>query len=150
MQTLLLDLTTWDLVIDANGNIAVANDPYSIAQDICSRVRLFLGELWYDTTQGIDYFGQVFGKSLNTNYLKSQIKTAALKIPNVTDATVYITSFIDRKVTGQIQFAYSVATANGAVSAQTLVITFVGDNGLFVTFIGSNTGAVSFIGSSSS
>lgn len=146
MQTLLLDLTNWDLVIDANQNIAVASNPYSIAQDICSRIRLFLGELWYDTTQGIDYFGQIFGKGLDVNFLKAQLEKAAKQVPNVTSATVYITSFSDRKVTGQIHFEWSVAADSADDGSTALVITFIGDNGLIVTFIGDNGGEVSFTG----
>ena len=41
MNTLLLDLTNWDLLVDASGNIAVASDPYSVAQDVASAVRVF-------------------------------------------------------------------------------------------------------------
>ena len=46
--TLLLDRTTWDLCLDANGNIAMATGPYAIAQDVASAVRL-----WHDTTKGV-------------------------------------------------------------------------------------------------
>lgn len=32
-STLLLDTLAWDLAVDAAGNIAVATEPYSLAQD---------------------------------------------------------------------------------------------------------------------
>jgi hypothetical protein len=32
MRTLLLDTVAWDLVLDVNGNIAVADEPYALAQ----------------------------------------------------------------------------------------------------------------------
>ena len=63
MKTLLLDRTQWDLVQDANGNIALATEPYARAQDVASACRLFRGELWYDTAAGIPYFEDILGKS---------------------------------------------------------------------------------------
>ena len=61
MKTLLLDRTAWDLCLDSNGNIALASEPYSLAQDVASAVRLFLGECYYDTTKGIPYWTEVLG-----------------------------------------------------------------------------------------
>lgn len=43
MKTLLLDRATWDLAVDAQGNIAVADVPYATAQDVSSAVRVFRG-----------------------------------------------------------------------------------------------------------
>ncbi|AJJ19826.1 hypothetical protein [Yersinia intermedia] len=54
-NTLLLDRTAWDLVLDANGDIAMASLPYSIAQDVASAIKTFIGECWYDTSQGVPY-----------------------------------------------------------------------------------------------
>ena len=33
-NSLLLDQAQWDIVLDVNGNIALASAPYSIAQDV--------------------------------------------------------------------------------------------------------------------
>jgi len=60
-KTLLLDRTVWDLVLDSNGDIALASPPYALEQDVASAVRLFLGELWYDTTKGIPYLKKFLG-----------------------------------------------------------------------------------------
>ena len=46
MNTLYLDPQSWDLVLDAAGNIAMAKDPYAKAQDVASACRLFSGELY--------------------------------------------------------------------------------------------------------
>ena len=37
MNTLLLHTSTWDLTVDIDGNIAMASDPYSEAQDATHR-----------------------------------------------------------------------------------------------------------------
>ena len=36
MNTLFLNPATWDLMVDAEGNIAMAEAPYSTAQDVAS------------------------------------------------------------------------------------------------------------------
>ena len=62
MDTLLLDVAAWDLVQDALGNIAVATEPYSLAQDAASAIKTFLGECYLDTTYGIAY-GLILGRN---------------------------------------------------------------------------------------
>jgi hypothetical protein len=36
-------------VLDAEGNIAVASEPYSLAQDAASAIKTFAGEVFWDT-----------------------------------------------------------------------------------------------------
>ena len=103
MDTLLLAQDTWDLVLDANGNIAMATHPYSIAQDVASACRLFAGELWYDTTQGIPYFQNILGKRPPLTYIKAQIEASALTVPEVVSARCLFATFSGRNLTGQIQ-----------------------------------------------
>jgi hypothetical protein len=104
MNTLLLDTDQWDLVIDASGNIAMASAPYALAQDVASAVRTFLGEVWYDTTQGIPYFETTLGKLPPAALLTQLISNRALTVPGVVTAQTVISSFNNRSVTGQITF----------------------------------------------
>jgi hypothetical protein len=103
MKTILLDATKWDLVLDVSGNIAVADDPYAKAQDVASAERLFKGELWYNTTLGIDYFGLILGKSPSLALLKNYWNTAAKRVPGVVTAKSFISSFQNREIRGQVQ-----------------------------------------------
>lgn len=103
MRTLLLDRSDWDLVIDANRNIAVADDPYSKAQDAASAIRLFEGECWYDTSRGVPYWTQVLAKFPPIALLKAKFVAAALTVPGVVSAQCFILSWKNRKVTGQVQ-----------------------------------------------
>lgn len=103
MQTLLLDTQAWDLVLDAFGNIAVASEPYAIAQDVASAIRLFNGELYYDTSKGVRYFEDILGKTPPLPLLKSELTNAALSVPLVQSATAFIAVTDDRVVTGQVQ-----------------------------------------------
>lgn len=123
MNTLLLDCATWDLCSDAAGNIAVASDPYSMAQDVASACRLFLGELWYDTTQGIPYFDEILGTSPPTSFIQAQLVNSALTVPGVVEATAVSLSFIDGVYTGQVQFSdvsgtLATATFSGILQAE--------------------------------
>ena len=107
MNTLLLDQTLWDLLLNARGNIAVASDPYSVAQDVASACRTVLGECYYNTTLGIPYFANVLGQLPPLGYVKNQLQTAALTVPGCTNPVVYIGSFTNRVLTAQIQFTDS-------------------------------------------
>lgn len=109
-STLLLDQGTWDLCLDANGNIAVARPPYALAQDVSSAIRTFLGECWYDTSLGVPYFGNILGKNPPLTYLIAQMEAAALSVPGVISATCTITSVNDRVVTGQVVFSDGTTT----------------------------------------
>ena len=111
-NTLLLDQSAWDLVLDSAGNIAMAAPPYALAQDVASAVRLFLGELWYDTTKGIPYFQDVLGKLPPAALLTGLIENAARTVPGVTKAQCIISSFSGRTVTGQILFTDEAGAQN--------------------------------------
>ena len=146
MKTLQLDNEIWDLVLDGAGNIATASEPASILQDVCSAIRTFLGEVWYDTTDGVDY-DQILGRYPSQQFLKSQIETAAESVPDVTSATCIITAQAGRSVTGQVQITYTVTdAATGISTAQTALITFIGNNGGAVTFTGANGLPLDFVG----
>lgn len=86
MNTLFLLPQSWDLTVDALGNIAMASDPYSVAQDAASEIKLFAGEEWYDTTNGIPYFQKILGKYPPMTLVKALFEKAALRVPTVTQA----------------------------------------------------------------
>lgn len=122
-NTLFLEVDTWDLVVDAAGNIAMAMPSYSIVQDVASACRVFRGEVYYDTTVGILYLGQIvdgepapqnqqqlLGRTPALNVLQSALATMALTVPWVASAEAVISAFIDREVQGQVQ----IKTESGA------------------------------------
>lgn len=110
MNTLILDQGDWDLILDAAGNIAMATDPYALVQDVASAVRLFVGELWYDETQGIPYKQNILGHNPSLQYVKIQVEKAALTVPTVVLAKCTITSFRDRDLTGYVQITDAAGT----------------------------------------
>lgn len=112
-QTLLLS-PAWDLSVDASGNIAVADPALSLAQDAASAIRLFQGELYFDTTLGIPYLTQILGQSPPLSLLKAYFVQAAMTVPGVVSAKCFITSWIDRQITGQVQITDSSGTVAAA------------------------------------
>jgi hypothetical protein len=123
MKTLLLDTARWDLVTDAAGNIAVAAPPYAMAQDAASAVRLFRGELWYDTARGIPYFQQILGKQPPLGTMKNAFTVAATSVPNVESVQTFVSSITNRGVVGQMILTTTAGTkiaVTGALQATQL------------------------------
>ena len=111
-NTLLLDQTAWDLVLDANGNIALAATPYAIAQDVASATRTFLGECWYDTSQGLPYWQEILGEFPPLYYIAQKMQAVALTVPDVAQVQVKFTKFQNRSLAGQIEFIDTDGVAN--------------------------------------
>lgn len=146
MKTLLLDRSTWDFVIDAAANWAVAFEPYSIAQDICTALRTFYGEVWYDATRGVRYFDLILGKQLNSELIRQIFADVALTVPLVLSARCVITGLENRRLSGYVEFTYDVSGVEGQNGARTGTIFFIGDNAALVTFVGDNGGALGWEG----
>lgn len=107
MKTLLLDQSAWDLVVDAHGDIAVAEEPYAQAQDVASSIRTFQGEVYYDTGRGIPHFAIVLGAYPSAQVIKTAFENAALLVPGVVSAATYLRALANRQLTGQVQFTTS-------------------------------------------
>jgi hypothetical protein len=103
-DTLLLDQQSWDLLLDANGNIAVASAPYALAQDAASAIKTFLGECYWDTTIGVPYLQQILGQRPPLALLKQQLIEAAESVlPADAAVSVFVTQLDGRVVAGQVQ-----------------------------------------------
>lgn len=103
LSTLKLDPQTWDLTVDALGDIAVDSTSYAVAQDVASAVQTVQGELYFDTTQGIPYRTQVWGQNYVPQLVKAFIEKAALTVPGVKEALATIDLSKSRVLTGDIR-----------------------------------------------
>jgi hypothetical protein len=103
MKSLYLDPVTWDLAVDSARGIAVASDPYVLAQNAASATRVFKGEAYYDTDIGITYNVSILGQNPPIEYVRSELIRVAKTVPGVTDARMFFTSFDERTLTGQLQ-----------------------------------------------
>ena len=116
MNTLLLDLTTWDLVVDSANNIAMAADPYALAQNVATACRTFLNELWYNVNNGIPYLQQVLGKNPPFQFVEGLLAAQALTVTGVIQAKAHITGRDpNRGWLGTIEFIDSTGKANNVI-----------------------------------
>ena len=105
MQTMLLDVLRWDVILDAEGNIALASDPYAVAQDVASACRTFKGEVYYNTLLGVPWLGQILGEEPSLAFIKAQLEAAALTVPGCNNPIAFVTGLgPSRELTGQVQF----------------------------------------------
>ncbi len=108
MNTLLLD-ASWDLTLDASGNIAVATGPYALAQDVASAVRTFQSEVWYDFTFGVPYLQRIFNQTPpqappSLQFMKAKYIAVGLTVPGVQSIKCFLTGpDSSRRVGGQLQ-----------------------------------------------
>ena len=103
MTSILLDRTTWDLVLDANHNLAVCTDTYQVLQDVATAIRTWYGEAWYDTSLGVPYDDGIFDGTTPLPILKSNAERVALTVPNVAQAQcLFVLPTKSREIRGAI------------------------------------------------
>jgi len=112
--SLYLDPDTWDLAADSSGNIAVASDPYALAQNAATACRTFLGEVYYDTTIGVPFWQDILGHSPSLSIVKADLVAAAETVTGVTSAQVFITGVVNRQLQGQVQVTDSAGNVSAA------------------------------------
>jgi len=134
MDTLFLRTNEWDLTLDSAGNIAMAGNPYSVAQDAASACRTAVGDLIYAPEEGIPYFTQILGQLPPLNDIRSMYIAAAMAVPGVAAAQVFFSSFANRQLSGQLQVTVptvAVATTRGQRPDQNIAM-LGSDNTIFV------------------
>jgi len=104
METLYLNPSTWDLELTADGDIAYAKAPYSTAQCVANAIRLFEGELYYDTEQGVPYFDEVLGRPHSFALFKHRMEEAAMRVAGVKDVIVSVNDITNRGLSGSVRF----------------------------------------------
>ncbi|ELY2767206.1 hypothetical protein C3O72_02885 [Cronobacter sakazakii] len=116
-RTMQLDVSTWDLTLDGNGNIAIADESYSVAQDVASACLVFSGECYYDTTLGIPWKTDVLGKRPTPSFIQQKLQSEALKLPIVDQALANV--FFDKN-TRSMRGTIRVTDINGNTAQATL------------------------------
>jgi hypothetical protein len=92
-----------DSYLDTSGNIATLSGAAAVAQDVATQCSTFLGECWYDSTQGIPYWQQILGKRPPASLIASLFENQALKVPDVATATMVVTGITaQRGLVGQL------------------------------------------------
>jgi hypothetical protein len=110
-STILLDVLAWDLTLDANNNIALASPPYSVSQDMSSQCRQWKGEYIYSSNDGVP-LATILGSAPNLGLMKSDFAVAAGQVPGTANVKCFISSIVERLVSGQVQA--TVTLSNGS------------------------------------
>lgn len=81
--TAALDANSWDLQLDANGNVVMAKETNAIVQNVCNEGRLFTGDAYFRFEDGIDWFTDQLGEPVQEAVTSENLRTAALAVPGV-------------------------------------------------------------------
>lgn len=88
-NSLMLNWETWDIELDGSGYLTYfPNENDSIAQDVACAVRVFLNEVWYNTTLGMPYYQQILGENPPASLVTAKAEAQALTVQDVETATV--------------------------------------------------------------
>lgn len=90
MISLKLIKDSWDIQLDENGLLLVADADYSIAQNVATAVRLFTNDAYFDTRSGIPHFQITYIRNPNLSVIRSRIKATAEAVVGVASATVIL------------------------------------------------------------
>lgn len=106
-RTLTLDKRFWDLETDGTGLISVTAEDMATAQNVANEARLFTNDAYFIQDQGIPHYIIELGNRVNYSVLRSRLRNAALRVPDVAEVlSVEILSFdpTTRLLTGDIRF----------------------------------------------
>ena len=105
MNTLFLMPNSWDLTLDASGNIAIASSTYQQAQDIASECRVFVKDMYFSQSEGIPYLEDILGKGrYPLSLYRRHLHERALLVPGVESANVKLALPNGRNLVGAIEF----------------------------------------------
>lgn len=89
MKTLALNEDAWDLVLDSEGSIAAIDNTQSVLQDVASSVRVWLGECYYDTDKGVNYW-QFFDGDAPISFFIDEATEQALNVHDVESCDIIL------------------------------------------------------------
>lgn len=112
--------------LDADGDYTLgsgadfhANTPEAVAQAVLTRLRLWTGEWFVDTTDGTPWDTEILGKRLQRKNPDSAIKRRILETDGVTEITDYSSTFDGE--TRKFSVTATINTAYGSASISEIV-----------------------------
>ena len=123
-----LDAATWDIYLDANGDLALVDDGEEVAQHVKQRLDFFQGEWFLDQSLGLPWFQEILNARRYNNaisnraYAESFIKAEILETPGVTRLVEF--SFSSDEVNRAATFNFHFDTLWGDVGTQYFDISF--------------------------
>lgn len=100
-----------DIQID-NNNLTLIGGREEIAQVLRQRLRVFLGEWFLDTREGIDYYGDILKKAPDPGQVNALFKNEILTSPGVIELIEFNLDIVGRQLT----LAFSARTKDGIIT----------------------------------
>lgn len=104
-----------DIYVDGDGNLAIGEDAYAMAEIVKDITRTQLGELQFDEEAGVPYFETIFSSRTNADLFLANVQRVIQNISGVIRIESF-TSSINGDVLNyeaQIRTQYGVISING-------------------------------------
>jgi len=82
-----------DIYLGSRSGVAIVTGADEVAQGIRTKLRLFLGEWFLDTTKGVPYFEEIFSGVYDHARIESVLRAQIRSQSGVTEITSFSTSF---------------------------------------------------------
>ena len=82
-RTLALNPKTWDLQVDAEGNLKIHTGGMALAQDCANEIRLWRDDAYFQKDNGIKWLEVQLARKLDESVLRSVLREACMKVPGV-------------------------------------------------------------------
>lgn len=92
-----IDATTNDLYLSADGSLAVVTNALAVGQHVRQRLMTFEGEWFLDTTAGVTWLSEVFGKKYDPALAESLTKAEIMDTDGVTEITDFSVRFFQER-----------------------------------------------------
>lgn len=106
---LAIDPTTNDLVLAADGQLAIVTGAHAIGQHVRQRLKTHSGEWFLDTTAGVPWLDEILGRQYDPALAETVTKAEILDTEGVTEITSFSVSF-DQVTRNLIQSGIEVLT----------------------------------------
>lgn len=108
-KSVILSDSNNDWYLDANGHLAFSTDERQVTKEICqSKFWTILGEIFTDTTLGVDWFGIMFNENRSHQERIDEIKRIALSVWGVLD--IEAITYEQNSQSGETKFGLSLIT----------------------------------------
>jgi len=99
-----------DIYLNAQGNISLSYDLQAVLQGCAQAAQTVLGEIIFNTNQGIPFFQTIWEGIPNVQQYTAALRVAFLNVPNV----VEVVSLMTQQVNNEFQYTAVIRTIYGS------------------------------------
>lgn len=94
MIGLAIDQETNDVYLDTDGSLVMVNDALAVGQHVRQRLKTYRGEWFLDTTAGVPWLEQIFGRAFDAALGEAVVKGEIFDTLGVTQITTFSIRFL--------------------------------------------------------